>query len=214
MIVRESLNFERGQDPKKTMDIGLERQIIKELLDFGKKMGIGSIGLQKSGGDLTLWIADYGARSDEEFRNMVNKSFGSEYFSNIYAIEKKGTWKSNRILIIKPEYHNVFKNVFDEEGYIKESLNFERGLEPKQAMGIGRSVRVYGDRGQGIFSVILLEKDYLNTDDDEEVWKAKIVGIIKDVYHYNIGDIVYVIKFEAKNKDEIWGSIDPFINNR
>jgi hypothetical protein len=39
--------------------------------------------------------------------------------------------------MIKPEYRELFKNAFDAEGFMKESLNFERGKNPHKAMNIG-----------------------------------------------------------------------------
>jgi len=90
---------------------------------------------------------------------------------------------------------------------VKENLDFQRHKDPIDAMGLGKTVYVKGDRGLGIYTVRLIEP-YNGADitEDEEVWK------VKDLDN---GDISYAVRYSYGDRKEgdlmIWGGIDPFI---
>ena len=147
MIVRENISFERGINPKKAMGIGKEVTIIAK--DSDKK--IKGIVIEK----------------DEE---RTKKNLWGE---QIYTIKiTEGEFKNKLMWVAK------FDTLFGEYWGIEDSIiptidehqNFERGMDPKKAMKIGKEswwddiientpwymeLGTYGD-----FKVIDLIKDY------------------------------------------------------
>ncbi len=91
--------------------------------------------------------------------------------------------------------------------FVYENLDFERGQDPKDAMELGRVVRVRGDRGSGEFTVRLIEP-YEGEDkmEDEEIWIAKDLAD---------GEICYIVKYYEghDDADQFFGEIDPFIES-
>jgi len=138
--IYETQNFTRGLDPKEAMGIGLQKQIIKALLSLQSENGIGSINFMQNRNIAWLEVTDYNADIDT-FLKYIYKNFKIDFFSDTQQknIRKTfGHWSCKFYLIIKPEYKELFKNAFTPEGFIKESYNFERGLDPKDAMNIGK----------------------------------------------------------------------------
>ena len=68
-------------------------------------------------------------------------------------------------------------------------------------------VKASGDRGRGSYKVELLGKSE-HQEEDEELFKAKIVKIISNPYGYELGDIVHVVKVGDKYE------IDPFVGKQ
>ena len=149
--LREGLDFERGIDPKQSMGIGLQKQIIKGLWGLTQERGTGSINIMQNRDSVWLKVDDYNADADTFIKN-VHKNFGEEFFSDIEQrniLKRGGSWRCTFYLIVKPKYWKAFKGAFTSEGFIKESINFERGMDPKTSMKIG-----------GIRPIDQLKKDY------------------------------------------------------
>lgn len=170
-IVRENINFERGKDPKAALEIGMvtkaEDAIEKFLsIEHKRKNAIGSIKIYP---DKTL----------EMSFNTFFDPYNAEYIRRIlkisgldqYLIKPVFSFQEdiNHIVLtwrIKPQYGSAFKNgsydlyaLFTEKGYeirhrkfgaVEESQNFERGIDPKEAMGIGKVKLINDWMGQVI----------------------------------------------------------------
>ena len=177
----ESLNFERGMDPKESMDIGLEAKL--------KRM-ISLIHMEPM-------LAEY-------------EYFGSQ--GNGYAIYalKSVLWD---ILYYKKDPYIAFKkavedwhNTKEQEYLIKkvlkeklgisinESLNFERGLDPKKSMGIGDEAIL-----PNLIDSYVLEKLSIIDELDE------LMGNDRDEEEIRINDEEYVFlkRVESFLKDKI-----------
>ena len=135
LSVTETQHFERRLDPKEAMGTGMQRKIINELCDFQHSYGVGSINIRRYSlnSELYLEVEYYSVVMND----VLKECFSQDYFSNIKSQSAGKSWRITYYLYIKPEYQKIFKNAFDKEGYIKESLNFERGLDPKDAMETG-----------------------------------------------------------------------------
>lgn len=140
----QTIHFERGQDPKKTMDIGIQRKIINGLNDLQQERGTGALHLHQNRSTVWLNIHDY-SDNFQDVKNKMEKHL-SGFYSNIEqrnVLQPGGSWRRNIIVNIKPEYYELFKNAFTLDGFVKESINFERGQEPKDAMGTGIRTIIY-----------------------------------------------------------------------
>jgi hypothetical protein len=143
MIVRETINFERGKDPIKNMDIGqayLDKKFIEEQkwwweLDFLKKNFeiLGVIKNYKGYPILKLKIRE--GVSKEQWKSegfpyicvSLNRVDGGKFASTI----EKAVNNTERLIDKKIE----------EKG-LKESLNFERTGDPMQSMKIGIKAKI------------------------------------------------------------------------
>jgi hypothetical protein len=141
--LKESLDFERGIDPKQSLGIGVKEKIRQGILGLLKSSRgdtkISTINIGKNREDTWLEISDYGTK---DFEDLFYSFLSSEYFRNEIYLKAKPkkfskSWKDDWRVFIKDEYKDFFKACFDQEGYIRESVNFERGVEPKRSMQVG-----------------------------------------------------------------------------
>ena len=118
-LVREHINFERGLDPKEAMGIG--ENMIKNMWEFGAENGVGAINIGHS--KYTYLQIDY--YGQEDFKEILYKYFNKDFFESIAVQYPKGkfklSWRKRYFAYIKNEYVNLFQNIFDEKGFIKES---------------------------------------------------------------------------------------------
>jgi hypothetical protein len=169
-LIKESLNFERGQNPREILKLGLPTKIKKGIWGLSSERGVSTINISGNRDCAWLDVTDY-IDNEKLFLNYVKKNFGSDFFSDIEIkpIQKKlsrikgRSWRTEHKLIIKSEYQQFFKNAFTPDGLIKESLNFERGQDPKDAMSIGR----VEERKQKLIAEI--------TEYDPESWSGSSV---------------------------------------
>ncbi len=157
--VKESVNFERGKDPKHAMGIGKRAEILNKLVDAVKD-------------DLGFWSELYRIYEKEGFLHVMGGGPDFNKTSNAsmkkhgiqeYLYDKVGETiqtKMEKKYGIKYEYMAVLRGI-DTETLIKESINFERGMDPKRAMRIGDPLTVMelmlndlvNDKSLGIFSI-------------------------------------------------------------
>lgn len=131
-IVRESLDFERGQNPIKAMDLGYggihSHEDIQKV--FPKAIEISNTSMGSSLYDL-----------------------GNGLFASVqYGGDFSGGASSSMTFVpkFKPHFNivRVFKSTDSgqEDVWvnkdIKESINFERGIDPKHAMGLGKMKKI------------------------------------------------------------------------
>jgi len=131
--VHESMNFERGVDPKTSMRIGYYYARSQEFMDFIKE--------EMSWNDPVIEMTDDGNFTYHclpgnsvirELREAVEK-FG---WGNVIKVNKDpDDWASRHHDDGATRHYYVLK--FKKDKKLKESLNFERGLDPKKSMKIG-----------------------------------------------------------------------------
>ncbi|HPI82808.1 MAG TPA: hypothetical protein PK122_06280, partial [Candidatus Paceibacterota bacterium] len=150
MIVKENIEFQRGNDPQKAMGIGLESQMEEK---YGKKWKI-----FKRCNDLAHISENFQWVSEIQF-NEKDPYFNIEsYF--YYTDEENAKYNLQYVVILYPEEIYAkeivnkddtsitsvndfveFTEAFepDDRGWqgLFESLDFERGQDPKEAIGIG-----------------------------------------------------------------------------
>ena len=129
MIVRESLEFERGIDPKKALHLGVS----EFLEDMEKKFKMYYPGLMSP---------------NEFFERSNDEGDGDLFYSNVNSISPYWT-KAAKNFFNKDPYFEfislkrkragdyVLKIKFNPNKKISESVNFERGIDPKKATGVG-----------------------------------------------------------------------------
>jgi hypothetical protein len=160
-FISEALDFERGLDPKKSMDIGRYALIhkIPWQIDHVSDIEISDFILNYRGFPILVYdLGDfYQATSTMDYTNLCSSSIEA-----VKAMKRKID-----SLLKKTD------NKFYEKWLIwklKENVNFERGMEPKEAMGIG-------SRAQ------------LNKLDQETEWGYKVPSnyreAIWDILRYN-----------------------------
>ena len=162
-LVSENINFERGRDPRDAMNIGLPRaQAERKLRAFADKMGwefwetprgIWTLttpldlevahNMESTGGYKGTY--DYGSFQADSLRYKVSWQEGS--WGTLISLRKVYMQNGKEVKQNKmdefPEIEDVIKRI--ELNYpkelrkagITESLDFERGRDPKESMGIG-----------------------------------------------------------------------------
>ena len=134
-FVSENINFERGQDPKSALGIGEVDHIIDQWNNLQQSPGIGSLNLRILDGEVKLEIyVSYMPGSAAQGRKSVSENFNMEYFHEGRYLDGP-----NLYYTIKDEYADLFQEAFRKIYNIQmdESMDFERGQDPKEAMDIG-----------------------------------------------------------------------------
>ena len=127
MIVRESINFERGLEPKVSMDVGkshLDRKILEETdwaIDIEQHAFLYEI---------VELIRDYKGYPILILKNRQQESWPYRAISVRGAF---GDYQSSPEKALK-QIKDIIDGMLNP---MKESINFERGMEPKKSMGIG-----------------------------------------------------------------------------
>jgi hypothetical protein len=126
ILVRESLNFERGLDPLTSMNIGIQKQFINWMNELRLSRGVGSINLNHLTPASPWWLSIAYYEEPEYFNDCI-KQFPDDTFKKINVSHKEKSFQYQYNLLINQKYEKYFINSFTSEGYIKESQNFERG---------------------------------------------------------------------------------------
>lgn len=215
-FVYENLDFERGRDPRGVLGKYVPGKLVKYDEDHYSDDSNDYPEYYIQFGDQLVDIAyhsvsDYGPKWNWVKSNMLYpEEIGRREKPHIKEL---GGWElaevedkfmnsqeGQDILKVLKKDHNVLL-----PKHLYESLEFEKGKDPKEALRIG-TVKVNGDRGYGEYNVRLLDR-YYGSDllQDEEIWRARDI---------DSGNIVYVVKhsdFKTRTKG-VWGEIDPFIS--
>ena len=116
-IIKEHINFQRGIDPKDAMKTGIKQQFLKFIIKELFPIVIKEANKYQSG---TFIIYDIPRKKPIEQKNKIKlliKKFGFNNFEVIFS-----------------ENYNQYTIYIND---LNESLNFERNIDPKAAMGIG-----------------------------------------------------------------------------
>lgn len=121
----KTINFERGQDPKKSMKIGHVRDVEELREEYDRIQDLVQKGpylkFQEEFVDNVMNIIPDRLGGDHGYGN-IHMSFSQLTREELYDFDK----------FIEKYYRKMG---------LKESVNFERGQEPKKAMGIGRGFK-------------------------------------------------------------------------
>lgn len=183
-VVREALNFERGSDPKKILQLGILQQILiyaqhkcQEEMDWS-------------------WSSPSGWPQEiQEDKNIPLKT--------------KNAWCD--YLKEYPEYLDIKIDI--DGNVLSEALNFERGLTPKQSLGIGIEETIRNFLDDKTSSSPSLWIGYLlheGTDEelDRETRNKWIRFLItKPEYNKDLDENDY---FELKDREIEWIPYAPF----
>jgi len=141
--VSEAIDFERGKDPKESMGLGAIELLQKQWEDVQQSNGTGSMEI-KQDNDL-LYLRIYVTKwpeSNHQNRLTVESIMGTEYFDSTRSYQGG----SYNYYSIKPEYQDLFIKTynkiypawpFKKKTRVKESLDFERGKDPIEALKVG-----------------------------------------------------------------------------
>lgn len=164
-LVREHINFERGLDPKEAMNIGLtpeQKLKLKQQIPILKRpsplLGKNKHNNKVYSRGYQLWkLLDYikkgedtgGRRYKELVKFYYNRNNQRTFLMGVFDSINRYTEYTKergqkRVRLNNRYFLNVagkrflekYRNAFDKK--ITESLNFERGLDPKDAMSIGK----------------------------------------------------------------------------
>lgn len=148
MIVKESINFERGLDPKQAVDIGIFPRIINYAR---KKMSEGD----SSWSSPTGWMWEI--QEDKDLDDRTKKSW------LLFLVNHKEYLGSKELL------DKLFLGFgIDTSGSMSEAQNFERGLDPKKAMNVGLEQQIANFLRERTSDSPAMWISYLLTEGDEE----------------------------------------------
>lgn len=138
-LVRESIEFTRGQDPKSAMNIGAPRGMSNQLAELSNDYRIKDLWIDRWQGKKCLSVGydiNYGWNPSHE---AVKEHLGLEWFN--LKLGYHSNLSGVRNYFIKPEYEYLFNRVGNGKIYdiSNESVEFKRGQDPKIAMGVGRA---------------------------------------------------------------------------
>lgn len=174
--IEEALDFERGMDPKDTMKIGLFKW---RNIDYENILTCKENFVLYNGNLNTIW--NEFAKNFLKGQRLVVK--GVEWFSDsdrdkektsklqisYFVIDANGRTVDSGVMKGTIEKFNQFFNLTDNKS-LEESLNFERGMEPKRAMEIGKRRNDLFNKIQSI-SFINAMKTFpeLGSDSDKKI---------------------------------------------
>lgn len=180
-FVSEAIEFQKGIDPRESMRIGKAGEIDKIvndpdevedlMVDISQALGSAMeiyLPEEKKKQMARMWLENAEGLKNWEFKTLlqhIEDEPEDEEFEKINfeakALQRKG-WK---ILHIEDNY-DVAEAVLYRLGKVQENVNFERGRDPKGAMGIGiRDELVNGFKG-------VLEHEWPDIL-EEEIFKDK-----------------------------------------
>jgi hypothetical protein len=180
----ESVSFERGKDPKETMNVGLRSQSL-QIEGVYYRSG-------KSHNGKGKWRRISDEQADELLQNMdlkhvdafAVKHFPEEY-QNVTAYHSLATLKDSEYMerykwiLFNGKYYRIPRLSDPESEFFKnESVSFERGKDPKDAMDIGdKYARIESKILQAIESLIKeygLDMGSINMTEDSQVDNSMI----------------------------------------
>jgi len=128
-IVKEKLDFERGMDPKKSMGLGYANihtyedmlRVFPEAIEEESFWNTGA-----------LWDLNNGLKAFVKYQIIKKTKTGITYSSDFDVHE---------VLQVHP-FKIVWRRI------VSEAVNFERGIDPKSAMGLGKMKKIQDWMGE------------------------------------------------------------------
>jgi len=125
----KTVNFERGKDPRSSMDIGLSKTIKQKFINLDNDYRVNDAWMDRWQGKDCLSISYDIKEGWNRVYLAVEENLGMEWFEPGKGKDSNLTGVRN--FFIKPEYVYLFKP------NANESMNFQRDLNPKTALDIG-----------------------------------------------------------------------------
>jgi len=219
-FVYENMRFERGGKPYKALNIGLSeriKNILKNINDENfKRLQQWSIRkynhfgydpkkykVEVEGNILQIWFVLWGGGID--YTNNIIENTGLDEFleSDVDAYMDVVAYK------IKPEFYQVFEHILNKfipggsgvwyTPFLYENMGFERGQDPKSAMGIGipkgarKAYSAINSRAESLGFERYPVKDIIYSSIGDE-WS-------KDMFAWNKGPY-YLYMYDTDPKEE------------
>ena len=224
-LVRENINFERGRDPKAALGVGMINRIPHLLLKADLESGYGFNG--KPGAIRNIEIVgpvriQINFHYRVQIKNLeTDKIISGEKYAKLLA-EQAGVWdlfgnfynvhhsSYEFYYTLLPEYANILQKgaVYDYSD-INESLNFERGQDPKKSMGIGHQAQIEKLARE-------IDWDWTPDQSDEEYAMSASEEVI-DVVHFLVewDKNIYIKVSKLINRTPIKKGYPPYfaVNN-
>lgn len=195
-IVRESISFKRGRDPKRAMDIGLSPRQRFEMIEPGDIYvtleDMPGISIRKNSYVLVLHVNNDGydhrevkyAISDNlkhlksKYRDMGFSHWGWPYSFFIECLDKV--------------------DHIELDSSVSESLNFKRGKDPKKTMEIGMNNPRYAFDNLAVGDVFRLKKGIRNFEYPRGLY-ILVTGMVEDKeYGPNEKKIMYKVSDDSE----------------
>jgi hypothetical protein len=202
-IVREHIEFERGMDPKRAMGIGISTwENVKpgDVLQAKNEVKIESSGRLNNAATYDIIPYSWYILVEHIKKHPDGKAIAIDYYwSKDLPVIPSGML-TRRIWGTYRQFKNRFDIVQPKD--LREGLDFERGMDPKEAMGIGLKEEVKrgmncllknSQSGGGISTINLMGNRndlWLSIDeysiDNEEKFKEIIFGCLSSEYFERI----------------------------
>ena len=138
-FIYEALNFERGHDPRDSMDIGNKNmRKLKEFYNFVKETGKFQMGELKYP-DFEFILTPVSSTPTFKIKIIISKNpdDGDDFIYHSYSGSDGSALSINHFQNLKE-----LKSILKSRLRILESQNFERGLDPKKSMDLGRDALI------------------------------------------------------------------------
>ena len=202
--IKESINFQRGKDPKETIGIGLF-DIFVNRLEAIYPINIRLEKRSTKAQETIFCIHGFGLYGDEPWRDEVTAIFGKEYIEKLWS---KSPW---HFIQIKLEYSDLYAKawemVYGDVRKVHESINFQRGKDPKDSLDIGiRNTLQKRILGYWV-------KSEKKSSSIERIWK----NIINDLGEEKIEDVLFLgreldpLPFLPAIPEEIRKRLEPYV---
>lgn len=188
----ESANFERGMDPKKTMDIGKETSERPKI-------------------ESTKWFYEDWNDRGTEIEKFIPDYYGYPILL-LYIEEAVYPWiatttfdKTDRFMAKSLAYRQI-QRIIERKVGIEESQHFERGVDPKKSIRVGlrapRRFETIDEFTDYIIAALPLIFDGKVPDD---ILSREEDGMIPQSYYEKITDFLIEIGHEMPNGSSDWG---------
>lgn len=165
----EKFNFKRGQDAKKTIGVGVIEAIADRIRQLQQDERVRHVRLKypwKDQSNPRRWLEFSGRFGPHWFKSIFN-----EIFEGVDIFEEPTEGFQTLTYEVKPEYRDVFEGAYfkvfkSQAGDLWESMNFERGQNPKTALDIG-SIRAIKNAGEKIIVLDKLERNIIDSSESD-----------------------------------------------
>jgi hypothetical protein len=198
--VQESINFERNQDPLKSMGIGQEFKYKELEREFSKSFPKLRVDYKK--GYMTIH-----SNLASSIITDIAEWFKTNPYFEIEAFEKKRT-----------SFGSTYYDIYIDEKELRESLNFNREKDPTKAMDIGNSYldkeiiknikttleKAVGDMGKSFEYLPNKREIHINLNDFVYSANAEINYVLADKKNRSLKDKIDLI---YQNPNNSWVGI-------
>ncbi len=138
-FVNERQEFERGKDPIRSMDVGIDPKMVKRLKKFARRWPVTFDAIEESG-IFYLGVLYDDLRMDYMIPSWVEKHLG-DYLTDVNKLHDFDVEQGEQWFEIESEYGGVLKRSVEFFNNKNEEVRFERGKDPKEAMGLGLQLK-------------------------------------------------------------------------